>query len=186
MPKIIIASTNPVKIACVKNSFEKVFPEIEFEFLGISAASEVRDQPMSNKETKLGAQNRIKNAKILEVNADFWVAIEGGIEQKKLENSSENVENKVEMEVFAYILVASRDNIGESKTATFVIPHKVGELINQGFELGTADDMVFGGENSKQKNGSVGILTKDLITRTSFYENSVILALIPFMNEDLY
>ena len=175
MQKVVIASKNPVKINCVQNSFKKAFPGLMFEFLGISAKSEVRDQPMSDSETKLGAQNRIKNAKILIPQADFWVAIEGGVEE---------IGDK--MTAFAYIMVESANKTGESKTATFIIPHKISELIKQGLELGAADDQVFGGTNSKQKNGSVGILTGDLITRTNFYESSVILALIPFLNSDLY
>jgi len=53
-------------------------------------------------------------------------------------------------------------------------------------ELGHADDMVFKRDNSKQKNGAVGILTHDLIDRASYYEQALILALIPFINKDIY
>lgn len=173
--KVIIASKNPVKIAAVEGGFSKVFPDSNFEFVGISAKSEVSDQPMTDGETLLGAQNRIKNAKLIEPKADFWVSIEGGLEE---------ISGK--LEAFAYILVNSKHKTGMSKTATFSLPQKVADLIYTGMELGDADDVVFGGTNSKQKNGSVGILTKDLITRTSFYDQSVILALIPFINPDLY
>ena len=60
------------------------------------------------------------------------------------------------------------------------------ELINQGKELGEADDIVFGQSNSKQKNGAVGILTNNIIDRTQFYVEAMVLALIPFLNEDIY
>jgi non-canonical (house-cleaning) NTP pyrophosphatase len=60
------------------------------------------------------------------------------------------------------------------------------ELIDQGMELGEADDVVFGRNNSKQKNGAVGILTGDVVTRTSYYVEAVCLALIPFRNWKLY
>jgi len=175
MSKVIIASKNPVKINTVKNGFTKVFPNQEFEYIGVSAASEVSDQPMSDQETLLGAKNRVKNAKIALPDADFWVGLEGGLEE---------INGK--LEAFAYIIVESKDKTGISKTATFALPEKVSELVRSGMELGDADDIVFGDSNSKQKNGSVGILTKDLITRTSFYETSVILALIPFIHPDLY
>lgn len=173
--KVIVASTNPVKINAIKIGFEKVFPDTVFEFVGVSVKSEVSDQPMSEKETYLGALNRVKNAKIDFPEADFWAGIEGGLE---------NVDGK--LEAFACILIESENLIGKSKTATFEQPNKIAELIHSGMELGDADDIVFGGTNSKQKNGSVGILTKDIITRTSYYSESVILALIPFMNESLY
>jgi non-canonical (house-cleaning) NTP pyrophosphatase len=47
-------------------------------------------------------------------------------------------------------------------------------------ELGEADDVVFGRANSKQANGSIGLLTDDTITRTSYYVDAVVMALIPF------
>ena len=40
-------------------------------------------------------------------------------------------------------------------------------------------------KTQKKKDGAVGILTKGLITRKSYYEEAVVLALIPFVNKDL-
>jgi non-canonical (house-cleaning) NTP pyrophosphatase len=62
----------------------------------------------------------------------------------------------------------------------------VADLIRQGKELGEADDIVFGRNNSKQENGAVGLLTGDVINRAQLYEMAVILAFIPFKNLDLY
>jgi non-canonical (house-cleaning) NTP pyrophosphatase len=59
-------------------------------------------------------------------------------------------------------------------------------LIDTGKELGEADDIVFGHTNSKQKNGAVGILTGNVIVRTSYYTEAVILASIPFKNAEIY
>ncbi len=53
---------------------------------------------------------------------------------------------------------------------------------NQGLNLGDADDQVFRRTNSKQGSGAVGLLTDDVVTRTTLYEQAVILALIPFKN----
>jgi len=55
-----------------------------------------------------------------------------------------------------------------------------------GMELGTANDLVFSQTNSKQKNGAVGLLTHNKVDRTELYRQAVILALIPFVNPDLY
>ena len=57
--------------------------------------------------------------------------------------------------------------------------------MRQGIELGHADDQVFGRSNSKQQNGSVGLLTGDVVDRTAYYVQAVILALIPFKNPTL-
>ena len=175
MKKIIIASKNPVKINAVKMAFQKVFPEELFVFEGNSIPSNVSDQPIGNEETMLGASNRAKNAMSLFSDADYWVGIEGGVE--KTERG---------MESFSWVFIKSKEIEGKAKGNIFFLPKKVEELIDQGKELGDADDIVFGDSNSKQKNGSVGILTGDIITRTDYYYAALVLALIPFKNTDLY
>lgn len=90
------------------------------------------------------------------------------------------------MHAFAWVSILSKTQKGYSRTAIFVLPKAITKLINQGIELGEADDIVFQRSNSKQKSGAVGILTHDLIDRASYYEPAVILALIPFVNPDLY
>lgn len=175
MKKVIIASKNPVKIQAVRNGFEEMLPNQEFEFSGVSVSSDVPDQPMSNEETLRGAKNRADNASGNIPNADFYIGIEGGIEQ---------VEG--EMQAFAWVVVKSSGIYGKSRTGTFLLPKQVVDLIKEGKELGEADDIVFDRTNSKQKSGAVGILTGDVIDRTAYYTQAVILSLIPFRNDDLY
>lgn len=43
--KIIVASKNPVKIAAVTGGFHKLLPSTLLEFQGVSADSNVPDQP---------------------------------------------------------------------------------------------------------------------------------------------
>lgn len=153
-----------------------MFPGETFKVQGISVPSEVSDQPMSNNETLRGATNRVNNVSNLVTEADYWVGIEGGLE-----------EIDGELEAFAWVVVKSKDGkMGKGRTGSFFLPEKVAELVKQGMELGEADDIVFGMTNSKQINGAVGILTGDVLTRTTYYEPAVILAIIPFKNKTLY
>ena len=175
MKKVIVASKNPVKINSADIAFNKMLSDQLFEFEGVSVPSGVSDQPMTNKETFIGAKNRAENAKNKYPDADFWIGIEGGIE--KIEN---------EMEAFAWVYILDQNKSGKSRTSTFFLPKKVVELIDEGLELGEADDIVFADSNSKQKNGAVGILTGDVMDRTSYYVEAVTLALIPFKNKTLY
>ena len=108
MNTVIIASKNPVKIQAVKNGFEKMFPNQEFEYFGTSVPSNVADQPFSDNETFIGAKNRADNASNKVKDADFYVGIEGGIE---------HIED--EMEAFAWIVIKSADKYGKSRTGTF-------------------------------------------------------------------
>ena len=152
MKKVIVASNNPVKINATLLGFKKMFPKEKFEVMGVSVPSGVSDQPMNDAETFTGALNRVKNASVQVPDADFWVGVEGGLELRDSD-----------MEIFAWVVVKStKKQFGKSRTGTFFLPPKVAELIKQGKELGEADDIVFGKTNSKQKNGSVGILTHDL------------------------
>ena len=175
MKKIIIASKNPVKISAVRMAFQKVFSEEDFEFEGIFVPSNVSDQPTGDEETIIGASNRAKNAMSSIPTADYWIGIEGGVEKTKHGVGS-----------FSWVVVKSKSKEGKAKGNIFFLPKKVVELIDQGKELGDADDIVFGDSNSKQKNGSVGILTGNIITRTDYYYTALILALIPFKNPSLY
>jgi inosine/xanthosine triphosphatase len=173
--KVIVASKNPVKIEAVKIGFQKMFTETEFKFIGVSVESDVNDQPMSDEETLEGAINRSENCFTKFEDADYWVGVEGGIKK-----------DRADMSAFAWVVIKSKKAKGKARTGTFFLPRKVIELINEGKELGEADDIVFGRENSKQKAGAVGILTENVIDRAKLYSEAVILALIPFKNPDIY
>lgn len=173
--KVLVASKNPVKLNAVKTGFKRMFPNREFEFLNASVPSNVEDQPMDNEATFTGALNRANNAKSIFKDVDFWVGVEGGIERAG-----------DEMAAFAWVVIVSENATGKSRTGSFFLPQKVTELIDAGKELGEADDIVFGHSNSKQNEGAVGILTQNCITRTTLYEEAVVLALIPFKNPEIY
>ncbi len=176
MKKVIIASKNPVKINSTKAGFEEVFSGESFEYQGLSAPSGVPDQPRSDETALLGAKNRVLYLSKENPEADFWVGIEAGIEKKG-----------DEMEAFAWVVVQSREGLmGKGKSGTFFLPPQIVELIDNGMELGHANDVVFGIKDSKLEQGAVGILTHMAITRTALYAHAVVLALIPFKNEKLF
>lgn len=177
--EIAVASLNPVKINTVESGFKKVFPKKRILVTGTSIRtsrlSKVGDQPTTDQQTFMGAINRVRAVACLSPKADFWVGIEGGVD---------TIDQH--MVTFAWVVIQSLNKVGKARTGTFFLPAKVAELVKQGYELGDADDIVFGKTNSKQANGAVGLLTHDIITRTSFYESAVILALIPFLNPKLF
>ncbi|MEJ5200799.1 MAG: inosine/xanthosine triphosphatase [Anaerolineales bacterium] len=176
MKTIVLASENPVKIQAVLNGFQKMFPEETFQIHTASVPSGVNAQPMTSAETLTGAMNRAQNAATIIAKADFWVGIEGGVEET----------NEGEMAAFAWVVIIGQDIIGKGKSGTFFLPPPVCNLIRQGKELGEADDIVFDRKNSKQDNGAIGLLTDNAIDRKGLYEHAVILALVPFKNLTLY
>jgi len=175
MKKVIITSTNPVKVKATLEAFKTVFPSEEFVHIGHKINSGVSDQPVGNHETFQGAVNRVETAKSLILDADFWVGIEGGVEK-----------DGDELFTFAWVIVNSKSQMGKARSASFQLPPQIAKLVEEGKELGDADDLVFDRKNSKQENGAVGILTNDLIDRQKLYEPAVILALIPFLHPEHY
>ncbi|UTT85513.1 inosine/xanthosine triphosphatase [Vibrio pelagius] len=169
MKTVIIASLNPAKINAVKSAFEAAFPQQEFDFKGVSVASGVADQPMSNEETYQGAVNRVCNATQAIPEGDFYVGLEAGIEG--------NV-------TFAWMVIESNGQRGESRSASLMLPPQVIEKLAHANELGDVMDEVFGTDNIKQKGGAIGLLTHNQLTRSSVYHQALILALIPFVNPE--
>ena len=107
-------------------------------------------------------------------NGTFYVSIEGGVDY-----------DDGDMVAFAWVYVFSKNKLGKGKTSLFQIPKEIQALIENGVELGEADDLIFNRKNSKKKDGAVGILTKGNINRTNYYKDAIIMSLVPFVNPNL-
>ncbi|MEX2512604.1 MAG: inosine/xanthosine triphosphatase [Cyclobacteriaceae bacterium] len=172
---IIVGSKNPIKIKCTENAFQALF-EDSFIVQGLNVDPQVGTQPQGDVETYTGAYNRAYECKKAFPEADYWVGIEGGVD-----------EVGEQMVAFAWMVVLNNGSvIGKAKTGTFFLPEAISKLIREGMELGEADDKVFQRTNSKQGNGAVGILTNGVVNRMEFYGQGLILALIPFVQKNLY
>jgi len=173
--QVVVASRNPVKVEATRHGFERVFPGDRFVMRQVSVPSGVSDQPKSDGETLEGAHQRAQNARVKSPDAAYWVGIEGGIE-----DSSRG------MRAFAWVVVLAEDGLGRGHSGGFFLPDRVADLVRQGKELGEADDIVFGRQNSKQKEGAIGLLTHGAMDRRELYEHAVILALVSLRNPELY
>lgn len=170
--KIIVGSKNPVKLNATKNAFSNFFKDVEVQ--GVDINSGVSDMPLTREETKKGAINRAK--KSLELGADYGVGIEGGVHEE-------------EHGMFLFGMVAIMDkekNLGLAGSEGFLLPEKIAARIRNGEELGPVMDEITGMQNVKQNNGAIGYFTKDHVTRTNSFEQSINLALVRFVNKDLY
>jgi inosine/xanthosine triphosphatase len=169
--KVLVGSKNPVKIEATKEAFKKYFGNVEV--VGIEVNSKVSKQPIGM-ETFVGAKNRVEELKKFE--ADFYVGIEGGIM-----NMFERW--------FAFAVVCISDKHGKcgyGVSSFFELPQIVINEIKNGKELGEVMDELTRRENTKQKEGAIGILTKGIIDRKSLYVPAIVCALIPFLNRDLF
>lgn len=176
--RILVGSTNPVKRAAAEGAFIKAFANHRIECEAISVPSGVADQPMTEADTKLGAQNRTLHCASRDVqkDCDYYVAMEGGVDHFGEGPAT-----------FAY--VAIRDQNGRTSTgrsSNLPLPEFVYKRLVQGEELAHVMDDVFNEHNIRQKGGAIGVLTNHLETRESVYTQALILALAPFMFAELY
>ncbi len=174
MRRVVVGSQNPVKVAAAKTAIERFLGE-DVEAVGAATDAGVSDQPMSDEETRRGAEQRAQNVLQMFPESDFAVGIEGGIEI-----------NDGQMLAFAWVVVLKHGRSGRSRSGTFQLPPRVCQLVQAGKELGHANDEVFSTKNSKQHGGAVGLLTDGAISRQQLYEHAVELALIPMRNEELF
>lgn len=162
------------------------------------------------KETIRGAKNRAMKAHqaYREANKVFphlSFGLEGGLERSPLLKTEEGEETLWCMAWMAIYgkrkpllvdIVASRDSscwmpdkkpiFSMAKTASFMLPPAINDLIKKGMELGDADDEITGRKMSKQGSGTVGYLTEGMIDRSTYYEHALILAILPWLRPDLY
>lgn len=171
---IVVGSTNPVKIQAVREGAQRLLGEVDVA--GLSVPTGVAAQPFSDDEMIAGAMNRARAALQNSPVATYSVGLEGGV-----------VDRAEGLFASAWCVVLHQDGrVGLASTGHFQLPPAVATLVRGGVELGHADDQVFGRSNSKQQEGSVGILTHGLINRAQYYAPAVLMALIRFANEDLF
>jgi inosine/xanthosine triphosphatase len=169
---VVIASRNPAKVRAVREAFSRQFPGEDINHIPVSVDSGVSEQPRSDDETRNGARNRARNAREQEPGADFWVGLEGGID---------TIDDY--LMAFAWMAVLGPGGrIGEARTVTLPLPPAVKRLVEQGMELGDANDVVFSTVNSKHQGGAFGLLTNGLYTREVVYTEALVIALVPFVN----
>lgn len=176
--KVVIASKSPVKIEASKRGFLAMFPHTDFIFECVSANSGISDQPMSGEEIRNGSIGRVTHARELLPEADFYIGLEGGVENLygELHNTG-------------WVTVESKNNKrGHGRTLSFALPSEIRRLIiDEGMEQSHATDKVLNKESTKMgTTGTLGPLSNNALNYSDWYTHAVIGALVPFLNEDLY
>lgn len=176
--RILVGSTNPVKRGAAFKAFAKAFPSHTIHCEDRNVPSGVADQPMTEFDTILGAQNRVRHCANEDVSHsfDFYIAMEGGVD-----NFSEGPAT------FAYVSILDQQgNIVTGRSANLPLPKSVYLRLEQGEELATVMDELFNENNIRQKGGAIGVLTNHLETRESVYQQATVLALAPILHKGLY
>ncbi|MEC4728130.1 inosine/xanthosine triphosphatase [Shewanella sp. D64] len=175
--KIVVGSTNPVKVQAAKSAVKQLFPNAEIQCVGRQAPSGVAEQPMTADETLKGAINRVEycqSAPEIE-KADLYIAIEGGVDNFSYGPAT-----------FAYVVIGHHGQRVVGRSALLPLPLIIYRALNEGEELGDVMDRLFNTQNTKQQGGAIGLLTQGVATRESIYTQALILAMAPLLNDELY
>jgi inosine/xanthosine triphosphatase len=169
-PTIAIGSKNPVKIAAAQAILHQVFPEADF--ITVEVPSGVPEQPWGDEETRTGALNRARAARE-QSRADYGLGLEGGV-----------VETPSGLMTCAWcVMVDTQGRVGIGGGVHILLPAAVAAGLRRGGELGPLMDRLIGEDNTKQKQGAVGILTNGLSNRQTAYEQIVAMATGPFITD---
>ncbi|MBN1502966.1 inosine/xanthosine triphosphatase [Candidatus Woesearchaeota archaeon] len=177
MVKVLVGSKNPVKIQAVREAFSHYFNDVEA--LGLKVSSNVPDMPI-NQDIFLGAENRAKELKKFNkeqnLGADYFVGIEGGL-----------AEYFSKWLCFGTMCIMDKtDKTSYGTSPQFELPGNIRNELLQGVELGKVMDRLTNDQNTKQKAGAIGFFSKNIIDRKSLYVQGLIMALIPFINKELF
>lgn len=176
--KLCVGSTNPVKINAAIEAFRLCYPQHQVQAQGMKAPSQVSEQPMSEAETRLGAENRVQFCAQQDdaQSFDFYLAMEGGVDLFP-EGAA----------TFAYVCILDRQGkLTTGRTANLPLPKSIYDELNQGIELGTIMDARFNTQNVKQRGGAIGLFTNHVATRQSIYSQALVLALAPTLHPNHY
>jgi len=172
--KVVVGSKNPVKIAAARSVLHRVYGD-DVDVGSVDVESGVSDQPWGNEETLRGACNRAAAALSVD-GAALGIGFEGGL-----------IEVDGRIFTSAWCAVARDDGaMGVGGGANLLLPADVAEAVRAGAELGPAMDAFTGLEDTKHKDGAIGILTEGTIDRQGAYEHILTLALARLLTPEHY
>ena len=175
--KVLVGSRNPTKIGAVQDVFDRCFGEAEV--VGIEVDSGVAGQPVGD-ETFTGAENRARA--LVRLNAEqgldarYCVGIEGGVAPLH-----------GRWFAFGAVCIADADGrLGFGVTSHFELPDQIAAALADGTELGSVIDELTGLRDTRLGGGAIGHLSRGRLDRRGLAAQGVFMALIPFLNGELF
>ena len=185
--KVLISSTNPVKVRAAREAFSCFHEEISVSNLSMKEVdpewNHFKSQPLGEDETYKNSRLRVDYIRNFNPNFDFYVGIEGGIVLKQQNQAR----------IVVYCSVGTNSTIETVRGCEIPLPNRLFKKLASArekkslqLELGDLVSEISGIPNIKQKNGAVGFLTQNIVTRFDILYQSMMMALIPFLNPTLF
>ncbi|MBS7248746.1 MAG: inosine/xanthosine triphosphatase [Candidatus Jordarchaeales archaeon] len=174
---VAVGSENPVKVDAVKRVMHKLMGSIKV--IPVKVDPGIPKQPIGIEQTLEGAINRAKNA-LNQTNANLGVGIEAGLISVP--------STKTGYMDFQYCAIIDREGwltVGCGPGFEYP-PQVITRVLEEKLEVGEAMSRMTGIENLGRKQGAIGYLTHGIMNRRRLTEISVLMAMIPRINRQLY
>ncbi len=121
-------------------------------------------------------KNSLSNAREAISDAEYYICMQGG-----MEDSSD------EMHETAYVMVLDSSGRSEvSGCSTFRVPTQVASEVRNGKDFAKAVDEFFKVQDTKTTGGFVSILTKEIVNKSSHYEQPLVIALSALIQKEWF
>lgn len=156
--KIAIGSKNPAKIHAVQDTLIRE----GFNFVSLDVDSKVSDQPFTDEETILGANNRALAA-LEETGSLLAIGLEGGV-----------VETSGGMILCSWgVLVHSDGRKWIAGGARIPLPEEIRARLLKGEELGPLMAEYTGKKDIRKNQGAIGVFTGGMVSRKEMFSHIV-------------
>jgi non-canonical (house-cleaning) NTP pyrophosphatase len=189
--KIAVASTRKPKTAAVLAAVQTVsslrLPGWEaFDLIARDVDSGVAATPTCDSELMIGARNRAEQLVAMlgeeGIGADLFIGLEGGLHVHNLTSG-----RLVLLRGWAYATDGKAAKGWFGSSPSIEVPSEIARaVLDRGLDLGEVIDGFSGRRDVRSNEGTWGILTGDLITRSKSFEIAVVAALAPFYNHPLF
>jgi inosine/xanthosine triphosphatase len=176
--QVLVISMNPVKIRAAQEAFSNFYdnPVIsQFDITKVDPKGvHLKAQPIGEEQTYEASRWRVIKARNHNPGFNFYVGIEGGVVLTPHKKPR----------IIVYSSVSNSSYVETVRGCEIPLPNQFyEELCNSPhMELGDLMTNISGISNIKQKEGAVGFLTRNIVTRLDILKQSVMMALIPFLN----
>jgi inosine/xanthosine triphosphatase len=188
-PSIIaLGSDRAAKINALAQAVERIATIDEnwrgAQIVSRSVETDVAAMPLNDDELMQGACNRALAVdaalKSEGIGADLCVGLEGGFHSLEFDGVW-----RTYLHGWAYATDGERGWFGGAP-AVEIPPAIARRVIDGKLELGDVIDQVAGEHDVRSRQGTWGVLSRDLLTRSMSFEAALIAALAPFYNAKFY
>lgn len=176
MIKVCVGSKNISKLKGVEKAFNYLLGTSKVKGYNIEGTI---SQPINLDQIITFAKYRARKTMEIDKECDFYVGIEAGLME---------IRGLGYFDVHVACVVDKNGDEFYGFSSAFMVPKFfVDKIISGEFkELEDAVDMYFGTKNIGEKGGLISLLTRGIILRDELVYHSVVAALVPIVNKDLY